>query len=51
MLSEPLIVAEAFWLGVSLALVFVILVGLDQSKHLAAKLIHKKRNKIKHRFH
>ena len=45
MLSEPLIVPEAFWLGVSVALVFAILVGLDHSKHWAAKLVHKKRKK------
>ncbi len=45
MLSVPSIVPEAFWLGVSLALVFGIFVGLDQSKHWTAKLAHKKRKK------
>ena len=45
MLSVPAIVPEAFFLGVTIALIFGIAVVLVQLQHGTAKLVHKKRKK------
>jgi hypothetical protein len=45
MLNVPLIVADAFYFGVAIALVFGILVGWAQLQDRTAKLVHKKRKK------